>query len=155
EIAAEAGVDLPSPADLAPAIGANLAASGDTLEAIRQALTDSLLKQHLNAPRVIAASSVPLALSAASTPDYGARLVGIDRDLRTRLMVAANDAMTRAQERAGNKLRSKANADRELLKQVPPHRVFATLGSRALSFVTEEDALAGAWDDLERQFFAW
>jgi len=88
--------------------------------------------------------------------DAGAQLAAIDRDLLARLTVAANDAMTRALERVGNQLRTKASANRALLLQVPRIEAARTLGpTLTAQALGETDPFAGAWDDLERQFMAW
>jgi hypothetical protein len=106
----------------------------------------------------------PLQLTAAPTPvpdrasDAGRRLTELDRELRTRLVVASNDAMNRALERAGNRLRSKANGTelRSTLRSVPPRLAFAHLGQTLVAQVLgDDDPLDGAWDDLEAQFMAW
>lgn len=101
-----------------------------------------------------------LALTAASaeraTNTYGAQLLAIDRDLRLKLTVAADAAMTRAMERAGNKLRSKAAklVDASILRNVNTFDVARTLGP-ALVASADVDLLDGAWDTLETQFRAW
>lgn len=118
-------------------------------------------------PQPIAASAMeappprPHALTAGRTVKgrntYGARLLGIDRDLRLTLTVAADAAMGRALERAGNRLRSKAGklgVDRELLRHVGPLAVAATLGP-ALVAAADDAPLEGAWAELERQFREW
>jgi hypothetical protein len=101
----------------------------------------------------------PLALSAApAQPNAGRDLTELDRELRTRLVVAADDAMTRALERAANRLRSRANGTeyRATLRDVPRAMVFAHLGPALVAQVLgDDDPLDGAWDDLERQFMAW
>lgn len=87
----------------------------------------------------------------------GARLAAIDRELRTRLLVATNDAMTRALEKAGNRLRGKAGTARETLRSTPPVEAAATLGPAlvAQAGFTDDDLLAGAFDSLERTFRTW
>lgn len=156
QIADEAGVELPSPELLAPG-GPPADAEGAALQA---AVAQVLLRTHLDALAAKRAERargvVVAATSRPAQQNPGARLVAIDRELRTRLTVAANDAMTRALERAGNKLRSKANGERALLRHVSPLHVAATLGpAKAQTFVTTDEALEGAWDELERQFMAW
>lgn len=156
-IADEAGIELPSQAELAPG-GAPVAASA---EAEQFALLAQLILARGGELGGVSQTvqSMPVLTAARrkkSKPNYGAQLVAIDRDLRTRLVVAANDAMTRALERAGNVLRSKATGERDLLRNVPAAERFATLGpTKAHRFVTNDEALEGAWDELERQFYTW
>lgn len=145
DLAQEAGIELPNAESLAPAIGADIAAT------LHDTLANRLLAEHM-------ATKKPRALTAASRakPDYGQQLSNIDRDLRTRLHVAADAAMTRTLERAGNRLRSKAVSERALLKTVPARQVFAVLGpSKAAAFITTDDAIGDGWDDLQTQFYAW
>ena len=102
----------------------------------------------------------PFALGpAADDQAPGRRLMELDRDLRSRLLVAANDAMNRALERAGNRLRSRTNGTplRATLRTVPVTHAFVTLGPGAVAQLgfSEADALDGAWDDLEQQFRTW
>ncbi len=103
-------------------------------------------------PRPIRAASRP------SSPDYGRRLTEIDRELRTRLLTAANVAMGQALDRAANRLRTKTNgtAMRASLQNVPRRSWFAQLGpSLVAEAMGEEDPLEGAWDGLEGDFRAW
>ncbi len=98
------------------------------------------------------------ALTAAGRNAPGARLAAIDRELRTRLLVAADRALERALERAGNRLKSKAGATRTQLKSVLPVYAAATLGPTLVAAAGFTDAeLIGdeAWDALERQFMEW
>lgn len=96
------------------------------------------------------------ALAGSGRRDHGARLAAIDRELRSRLLTAANDAMTRALERAGNKLRSRANGQRDTLRRVPALEVAATLGPTLVAAAGgTDDLFLDAWDDLERQYREW
>jgi len=114
---------------------------------------------HQPMPAAAAPAPAPLALTAAPQDrNPGRELMELDRELRTRLSVAADDAMTRALERAGNRLRSKTNGTeyRGLLRNVPVTHGYATLGQSLVAQVLgDDDPLDGAWDDLERQFMAW
>jgi len=97
-------------------------------------------------------------VSAAGQRDYGRALMDLDRELRTALVVAANDAMSRALERAGNVLRSRAlRTDlRATLRNVPARQSFAHLGATLVAQVMEDDdPLEGAWDALGLLFAAW
>lgn len=156
-LADEAGVDLPAaPAELQPA----QAVAGDAAATNLAELAALLLTASARRRPATRANAVPAraALTAATrgTPDFGRQLADVDRELRTRLVVAANDAMARALEKAGNRMRSKANGQREVLRDVPARMVAATLGpTLALRAASTDDALEGAWDELERQFMEW
>ena len=173
-IADAAGVELP---DLSPAAAADAQAeaqiavadqtgdaTGETAAMARTVydqLASALLGQRARptTPDARTLSRVVDTVSAAAHAprvNYGSRLVQIDTALRTRLHVAADAAMSRALEKAGNRLRSKAAPERATLKNVAPCRVFATLGPTvAARFITTDEALDGAWADLESQFYAW
>jgi hypothetical protein len=92
--------------------------------------------------------------------ESGRKLMDIDRDLRTRLLHAADDALTRALEKAGARMRSKAQrnaAHREALAGVSVEMVGKTLGRDAvLALGTDEhELLSGALDALEGRFNRW
>lgn len=95
------------------------------------------------------------ARSGSSAP--GHQLMALDRDLRTRLLQAADDAMNRALERAGNRVRnSLALAAKNHVKHVGPLELAATLGETAVTaLLAGADPFAGAWDHLEQQFKGW
>lgn len=115
--------------------------------------------QDPNQPAVTA--SLRPAIRAASRPvsnDYGRRLTELDRELRTRLLSAANVAMGQALDRAANRLRTKTNgtAMRSTLNSVPRRSWFAQLGETLVAdAMGDEDPLDGAWDGLEADFMAW
>lgn len=99
-------------------------------------------------------------VAAANAPgnDFGRQLTELDRALRERLLVAANDAMGRALERAANRLRSRANGTelRPLLRNVALRDSFAHLGpAHVTALLAGADALDGAWDELATQFATW
>lgn len=88
----------------------------------------------------------------------GYRLMTIDRELRARLVAAADVAVTAALKRAGNRLRSKAKVPNATLSGVDALHVGATLGAGVVraSGVSDEELIgADAYDELERQFLAW
>lgn len=137
-----------------------LATSDDpTHKQVLHQLLAQVVGHRVAPPAARAVAPAPLALAAARTePDAGRQLTELDRDLRTRLTVAANDAMTRALERAGNRLRSKTNGTehRTMLRNVPVTHGFATLGATLVAQVFgDDDPLDGAWDELEAQFLTW
>lgn len=109
----------------------------------------------------IAGSEGPLpAITAASrrTSDVGERLARLDEQALTRLAQAASDAMERALERAGNKLRAKVPGElRTLARSVPVHLVGPTIGQHAVLAAAGDDPEAlfdGAWDGLAATFAA-
>lgn len=98
------------------------------------------------------------ALSAAARTDYGRQLVDIDRELRTRLLLATNAAMGAALDRAANRLTARTNGTplRASLNNVPRRQRFVHLGPTLVAeAMGDEDPLSGAWDDLEGQYLAW
>lgn len=120
--------------------------------------------QDTNPPPAVTASMArrilaPIrAASRPSSPDYGRRLTEIDRELRSRLLVASNVAMGTALDRAANRLRTKTNGSalRANLNGVPRRSWFAQLGPTLVAeAMGDEDPLEGAWDGLESDFRAW
>lgn len=98
------------------------------------------------------------ALSASARTDYGRQLVDIDRELRTRLLLATNAAMGAALDRAANRLTARTNGTplRASLNNVPRRQRFVHLGPTLVAeAMGDEDPLSGAWDDLEGQYMAW
>lgn len=134
-LAEEAGITLPDVSEL-PTDAA-------------QSLVALLSNGHAPRRRAITAAVRPRTRRQA-----GSRLAAIDRDLRTRLLVASNAAMERALERAGSRLRSKAAGQGTSLSRVPAKRVGYVLG-RGHGFATDDELMAGAWDDLGAQWDAW
>lgn len=95
--------------------------------------------------------------------NIGRRFMDVDRELRTKLLAAADRAVTRTLERAGNRLKGRNKQRgkqdvRAFVKGVHPLYAAATLGPRlvAAAGFTDDDLIGGdAWDDLEQQFYAW
>lgn len=106
------------------------------------------------------AASAIVAAARRSTNDVGRRLTDIDRALRHRLEAAASAALHRALERAGARLRSRAQRDAATaaaLADVGATMVAASLGPAivaALDF-DDSDLLAGAFDDFGESFDTW
>jgi hypothetical protein len=101
-------------------------------------------------------------ITAARRRPTGERLAAIDRDLRTRLLVAANVAMARALERAGNRAKTKAPAEvRAALSASGADAcdVIRLIGRAGLAAALRggdaEDLLDGAWDALGEQYLTW
>jgi len=102
------------------------------------------------------ASETPPAPRPAPAPtDTGRQLLEIDRELRTRLLVLADATLTRALERAGNRLRGQAQF-RHQLRNVPPPAAAATLGASVVaSAFTDDELLAEAFAPMRDQFMSW
>jgi hypothetical protein len=155
EIAAEEAREIP----------AGAAEGGD--EAVTAALIAMLQEQIAARPEVVtvevpvpAPAPPPMAAlpAAPAANPLGRQLMEIDRELRTRLIIAANDAMNRALDRAASRLRSKANGTelRATLRGVDKRQMFAHLGATLVAQVLgDDDPLDGAWDELEDQFRVW
>lgn len=170
ELADEAGVELPTPSETVPAVVGNDEVQGPTSGggAASDQLMD-LLQQAIEQNRAATARRraiparlmPPAALTAAGAVDgrdIGRRLTAIDQDLRTRLHVAADDAMVRALEKAGARARSKAGPSlRRQLAGIPVDRFVAQLGRDHPLFASNDpdELLADAWDALENQFMSW
>lgn len=166
QLADEAGIDWPDPTTLAPgtAPGAASVASPEA-RAFMQALIfrEQLRRQEAGAPAPLALPApaglgqlTRTATGSTSRSNTGRDLLNIDRDLRAQLLVASNAAMERALERAGNRLRSKAVAQRDLVRDVPSRLVAQQLGRAITAAAADPDELlAGAWDQLETQFMEW
>lgn len=98
------------------------------------------------------------AVTAAAGPAApGARLVAIDTELRARLLVLADAHMTRAMERAGNRLRSNATLRHQVGQHLRPSLMAATLGAPVVAAAGfTDDALIGdAFAPMREQFMAW
>lgn len=77
---------------------------------------------------------------ARATPNPGMRLMEIDRELRTRLLVAADKTMARALDNAANRARARKRS----------------ASAKTMTAAIEPDSLLdGAFDGLEEQFMAW
>lgn len=100
---------------------------------------------------------------ASARRDTGADLASIDRDLRARLQGAAEAAMDRALEKAGNRLKNQNRlvaagvTMRDHLRTVPAYQAAAVLGPDGLadSGTTTDELLDGAWDTFGVQFKLW
>lgn len=99
---------------------------------------------------VIEASSRPV-------PDYGRMLMEIDRDLRTRLVMAADSHLTRALERAGAKLRTSRQVRDIVASQIRHAEVASTIGADGIEAAgfNAEDLIEGAFVTFETQFKGW
>lgn len=108
--------------------------------------------------RARALATLPTAREAHRNVGYN--LMVLDRDLRSRLLVATDTALNRALEKAGNRLRAKAGKNRTLAKAANVHSVYvaATLGPAlvAAAGLTDDDLISGdVWDSLEGSWRTW
>lgn len=103
------------------------------------------------------ATSLPVQASAES--DIGAQLVELDRGLQERLEGAADLALERALERAGNVLKTRAQKDKTLtasLNGVKPKAIAATIGrAQSVRLASVDDLLSEAWIELGDRFERW
>jgi len=108
-----------------------------------------------------ASSSAPPVTAAAArsaATRLGQRLVAIDRELRTRLRVAADQAMNRALEKAGNRANSRAQGDATAAAVAASadcaDRICATLGPTLIASLglTDQELLERAFDRLAVDF---
>lgn len=120
-------------------------------------------------PAAAAAAATPGAIMATLLADAQQRqldqlagdLVQIERELRTRLLVAADVALARALDRAGARLRTKAGRDRataDAAASVPENRALAaSLGPAVVAALglDEQQLLAGAFDELHVRWRQW
>lgn len=92
--------------------------------------------------------------------DAGRKLMEIDRALREQILAAAEAAMERALEKAGARVKSKAQKDKTLAAQLvsmPPLDIAPYVsreGVLALG-LNEQELLADAFAGLEKKFMAW
>lgn len=113
-----------------------------------------------SAPAQQSSRRAAFAAAGADVDESSTRLSDIDRELRGRLVVAADAAVTRAIEQAAARLRSHVRTDPELrarLVGVPVTEVGFRVGRdrcRALG-IDVQTLLAAAWDRLRTQFTEW
>lgn len=98
--------------------------------------------------------------SGARSHHLSRRLMLIDRDLRTRLREAANQAMMSQLERAGDRLRSKTAKDehaRGLIANRPRWQIGAALGAKRVAALglSPGDLLGSEWSGLRAKFYDW
>lgn len=99
--------------------------------------------------------------ASASISPLGPRLANIEKALRLRLLQAADDAMSRALEKAGNRLRSLAAKGstewRQKLAAVDALNVAGKLGPEKVTALatSTDDLLSGAFDGLEANYTTW
>jgi hypothetical protein len=104
------------------------------------------------------ASAAPQATD--DTRRLSRRLAQIDRTLRERIAAAADAAIARALERAGNRARAAAQRDpetREAVAGQPPENVLASLGQTVVAALglEEQQLLAEAFGRLREQYATW
>lgn len=91
--------------------------------------------------------------------DAARELAAIDAALADRIVTAADAAIARVLERAGNRLRTVARRDRELVASVEdlePHLVAAVVGrDRVETYTTTSDLLSDTYGRLRGQVRSW
>lgn len=110
-----------------------------------------------SAPPAIRAAAPPAQSTYRLDTQTARRLMDIDRALRDQLMADADAAITRALERAGSRLRSKATRDPELtasLRDRPVTQWAASMGrQQALALGADiRFLLSQAWEELQATF---
>jgi hypothetical protein len=99
--------------------------------------------------------------AARRTPSrLGTRLLGIDRDLRTRLIVLADATLDQAITRAGNRLVNRApnGPERSALARIDARQRFTCeIGRRlvAAAHIDVDEILADAFDGMREQYMSW
>ena len=108
---------------------------------------------------VLELAPIEAVVVASANPDrvarLGDRLATIDAELNAWLLEAITATMDTALNRAGARLRQKAQgtkANKEATSGVPLDRIFATLGPRAVRLASEQELLDGAFDDLRSRY---
>lgn len=109
------------------------------------------------ARRALPASSVTAAAPRSRflhSDRPGRRLTALDRDLRTRTLVAANGAMARALEKAANKLRTK-HPNKAEARALPARELARYMGRSAVTAALGDDPWDDAWTTLGVSWLAW
>lgn len=106
------------------------------------------------------ASGAPTIPPSDESRRLSRRLTSIDRTLRERIATAADAALQRALERAGNRARAAAQRDpetREAVAGQPPDAVLASLGQAVVAALglEEQQLLAEAFGRLREQYTEW
>lgn len=145
------GVDLGTPMPAAPAAGAPEPPAGGSVTPPPPARP-----AEGPPPSPVTASGV----TDAQRKRIGRQLTALDVDLRTRLQVAATDALQRQLEKAGGRLRSKVAKDETLRTKIAQTRnehVAATLGREVVTAAgfSAGDLVGNSWDTLREQFYSW
>lgn len=113
-------------------------------------------------PPVSSEPGAPIAASivAAAGRPIGARLSSIDQQFRDRLEGALDTAMRRALDRAGSKIRSRAQRDRSTrasIQNTELDLIAATIGPDAVARLglEENDLIEGTFEQYESRFLTW
>lgn len=157
---------LDVPLDIPKELPGTTASAASVERILAGALAQKRAGQPVNLKALMAEMRSPRAepiLAALPSPKTASRnpgrhLMTIDRELRSKLQTAASAALTRALERAGQKLRAKNSQTQQLAKGVNPLHVGRLLGPQlvaAAGFSDDDLIPADAWDSLEEQFLTW
>lgn len=147
-------LEIPTPAGETPVqdSGLPLAASAGVAD-IARALAYLVTEARDHGARKLEAR----ATGALQRHSPGHALAAIDRDLRTKTLTAANHAMNRALERAGNRLKARNNL-KASLKTINPVYAAQQLGPELVASAgfSDDELIGGdAFDGTVGQFDAW
>lgn len=129
-----------------------------------QGPAETAIGPQIGLPAEPAALPQPSAAARQETrPALSRKLLDVDRDLRIRLITAADASVKRSLERNGAKIISKSRgkgseAVRASIAGVPPHRVPATVGPAiiaAMGLDVTAMSAAETFDDLKAHWDAW
>lgn len=90
--------------------------------------------------------------------NLGRRLAEIDADLLSRVQVMTDSAMRRALEKAGNKLKNRANKNvklKQALRGVAAEEVAMSLGREAVIALGMDDLFSDCFENVPRLFINW
>ena len=161
---AAGGVDVGTPVAAAPAPSELPTDEGASM--ISNALWQLFMAERFAQPEAITIESTLLAAASpsAALPAKSLRLSRqfsqIDRDLQAKLHVAANNALLRQLEKAGQRVRQKVNGDTETRKKIAHSKnehVMMLLGQEQVERkgLTASNLMSSEWDGLKEQYYTW
>ena len=116
--------------------------------------------QYLSLESTLLAAASPSAALPAKSLRLSRQLSQIDRDLQAKLHVAANNALLRQLEKAGQRVRQKVNGDTETRKKIAHSKnehVMMLLGQEQVERkgLTASNLMSSEWDGLKEQYYTW